>query len=192
MNVEKAQIKIGTAHEIGVHLDDMLEAAEAQVYRQEGAAMALKQAIGPIVGLAEHVKKDLTEGKLDEFGELGLKVSEYVIRYINRAAGAVENLATAAEVGKLKALGKVDGLRDAVKSTKKVMDGERQKVSAFVEASKDGSMTDEGAFAGAPEDRPTGVHPGDPLAGRRNGAAAAADIQSRRRQKGKPARGSDS
>jgi len=184
MNPDKSKIKIGTAQEIGEQLDDQLEGAERQIHLQDGAAMGLRRAAEKLKELGAHVQKDLKEGHLGEFGDLGLKVADYAIRYISRSASLVENLALTAEVEKVKAIGRVDGLKAAVQSTKKVMDGEKVKLLAYEQAVRDGDVNEDGEFEGDPEDRPEGTHPGRPLAARKS---AAADIERRRKEsKGAP------
>jgi hypothetical protein len=178
MSVEKAKIKIGVATHIGTRLDDMLESAQADVHRSEGAKRVLQQVGQGIGGLLTHVDKDLEEGALKGV-DTPLKVAEVVKRYIQRGTAIAENLAIASEANRLLGMGKVEALQQAVGVAKSVVDKEQSEVDALEDAVRQGSVvvdSDNGsatstweAEPGAqPPPRPMGVHPGDPLASRRS------------------------
>jgi hypothetical protein len=178
MSVEKAKIKIGVATHIGTKLDDMLESAQADVHRSEGAKRVLQQVGQGIGGLLAHVDKDLEEGVLKGM-DTPLKVAEVVKRYIQRGAAIAENLAIASEANRLLGMGKVEALQQAVGFVKIVVDKEQSEVDALEEAIRQGSVVVDATTGTAsavweadpgvqPPSRPMGVHPGDPLASRRS------------------------
>lgn len=157
MSIQKSEIKIGTANQIGSKLDDMLEQSQAEMRRCEGAKSSLKQVASMIQDLTNHVNKDVEEGKLD-FGEDTLKVAETVNKWILRCAAVAENLSIKAEVAFLVQQGKADGLQASVVVAAQVRDQEQQKIVAIQSGGVDG--------------RPVGTHP--------DGVAAVQDLQARR------------
>lgn len=154
MSIEKSEIKILTAQEIGVRLDDLVEAATKEEATLSGAKQALTTAAMKVEELQKHVEKDLDEGKID------LEQQKLIKPWIDRAAGVIRNLATQAEVNQLQARGKIMAFKQSVAEVKRVQDVEKAKV----EAAKAPPDT---LIEGQPAKRAPGQHPGDPLAKRR-------------------------
>ena len=164
MSVEKAKIKVGTLNALGSKLDDALEVAEKSANAFEGGKSALKSAKQKVEALYKHVDKDIDEEKVPADGEV-LTVARYTKRYIGHAVNLIEQMEVAAGVNVQRALGKADGLRDAVKATKADVDAEVNKMTAIANALETGAISIEDG-EDLPE-RPSGVHPGNPVQGRK-------------------------
>jgi hypothetical protein len=152
MSLEKTEARAAGIHEVGMRMDDLLESAQQEVHRCEGAALGLLQASKPIQELAGHVEDDIKAGKLD--GLETLQVAEVIKRYIARSAQIIENLSHKARNQQLAAMGQVQGMQTAVAITKKMFDAEQAKGAAIaaVEATPEGQDTDL-------RHRPEGVRP---------------------------------
>lgn len=180
MTLEKSEIKKKVANDIGNRLDDILEAAERDKHGYEGARQVLREAAKCLLELNAHVEKDLNEGLLNNIQD-PLAVAGSLKRYVQKAVGSIENLRIRSEAALLKAEGKVEALGQAVGVTKRLFDEEDAKAKAALayQASLEVKKATEPPLPveGGPEatpppaqgrtKRPTGVHPGDPLAARR-------------------------
>lgn len=131
MSAEKAEVKMATAHAIGVQHDDRLEAAKAEVHRFEGASGAMKQAGENLNNLIAQFQKEVDEGKLDEHGDSVLKVASLVTQWLRRAVGTTVALGDIATDNKLKCMGKVEALEQAVADVMRVFKDERAKADAL-------------------------------------------------------------
>ena len=163
MTIAKAEIKIGTINDLGNKLDDELEVAVQVVERAAGSAAALKQAKSKLAGLYAHIDQDIDEGKIPEEP---LAVAKYAKSYVQKAIGVLDNMAITADVAKIRAEGKLEGLRVALGVAKKDMDAEKAKLAGLLTALEEGGSVVLEDGGDIPE-RAIGVHPGDPLASRR-------------------------
>jgi hypothetical protein len=160
MSIEKAQVKVGTAHEIGCRLDDALEAATKDLYRLEGAAQAFRQAAQSVEGLAKHVDREMDEGKFD------LETAKLIKKYVERAHQMMTNLTMQADNNRMAQTGKVSGAEAAVQLVKKFRDDEERKAEALRvalaarAAEAEAPVADEGP-------RPVGLRPGASIKERR-------------------------
>jgi hypothetical protein len=134
VNLDKADVKIAVACDLGARVEDSLEAAKAEVIRQEGSTSAFIQGTKACEALATHVDKDIDEGKFD------LECAAHVKRYVERCANAMRNLGAHAEQGRIHALGKVAAYETTVKVVAKYRDEEQQKAMAVREALARGGM----------------------------------------------------
>lgn len=157
-----SEIKMLMAQDIGCKMDDMLEGAKKEVATYDGSKQALGYAHSKVSEHLKYIDKDVEEGKLD------LEQAALVKKYFMQALGILQNLCTAADVQRITAQGKVAAFEASVKTMKTAHDIEK----ARLEASK--APVPEGAedMLAAARSRPDGVHPGDPLAARRNGEDA--------------------
>jgi hypothetical protein len=161
MNPLKAEVKILTAESIGRKMEEMQEESLKQQRLQQGAKEALEFAAKRTSELAAHVDKDLQEGKLDDIIGEPLKVADYAKQYIRRCVGALDNLATQAEVARLGAIGRHKAFGDAAKYVSGVWKEEKEKLESFAEALASGEVRiDEDGPS------PTG-HPGPTLKSQR-------------------------
>lgn len=134
MNLDKADVKIDVATEIGARIEDVLEGARKDVLRQEGATSAFYQASKACEDVASHVDKDMDEGKFS------LEVSAHIKRYVDRCANATRNLAKQSEALHLIAMGKSTSFEMSVKLVEKFRTEEQAKVTALREALAKGTL----------------------------------------------------
>lgn len=124
----KAEIRIATANEIGVRMDDALEAAKSDVARADGAASAgvkIGDGIETVVGM---MQKDIDDGKLD------LEQGKLVAAWLARARTVASNYVVASHQVKTLAQGRVMGFEAAVASVAKLKTEEENKVRTILAA----------------------------------------------------------
>jgi hypothetical protein len=170
MNLDKSELKIGVAHELGCRLDDNLEATQKETTRFEGANQALQQVSKAIEGLLPHVDKDIEEGKF------GLEAAADIKRYILRAAQVATNLSKVAENNRLIYSGRIQAMEMSVKIVKKFQEDEATKVANFKKAVSEGAIVEEvsGLTPAMGGPRPvTGIRPGMSIKEQRLAEAAA-------------------
>jgi uncharacterized phage infection (PIP) family protein YhgE len=166
--VEKAEVKILTAHDIGADIEDMMEQAQKAEHMHEGGKLALGDAAKKVNVLAEHLRKSIEDGdiKLEEI-DSPEKIEGLVRKYIARAVNILENLQLMAQNSQIGSAGMVAGYKNAMKAPMKIMEGERKKMEALKEAIEEQQKTGDQDLDLRPVGRATGAHPGDPLADRR-------------------------
>jgi soluble cytochrome b562 len=116
MTVEKAQLMIRAAHDIGVKLDDYLEKAKADLAKVQGHQEALRDVIGKIEQHSKYIDKDLEEGKIDA------AQAEIAKRYVQHCGGIARNLLVSREVTYQQLNGRVEALELSVRTTKSYSD----------------------------------------------------------------------
>lgn len=160
MNIGNSEAKIGAVHELGCRLDDNLENATKDLYRAEGAAAALKQAVSSLEGLAKIVAKDLDEA-LDT-GSMNLEDAKKIRDYIDRGRLMIQGLSNNADTNKTIQSGKVQAFQQAINVTKKFKDEEMGKLKMLADAIAAGSIkrTEEGFVHTGEGARPAGIRPG--------------------------------
>lgn len=178
MGFDKAEIKMGTANEIGSDLDDILERLEKSLYALEGADRMLGQVTKNIEALMEHVDLDMSEGKLEI--QEPMLVAKVIKDYIKKAAGVAVSLGEANRANRFRTQGKIEATKVAIETVKKLYDAEKSKAQRMLEVLKQakddaGDLvyddSEEGDL-GRPSSKPTGVHPDD--------AGVTADLNQRR------------
>lgn len=177
MSIDKTDIKVGAAHEIGCRLDDVLDGATKDMYRLEGAASAFQQATKSIESLMKIVDKDLDGDKID------LETIKVIKSYVQRAHNVMINLSSQAETNKLTQSGKVQAMQKAIEITKKFKDEELNKAQnlriAYVRMKEQLEAREKNSIDSAEDitdekiPRPTGMRPGLSIKERRKLAAAA-------------------
>ena len=125
MNIEKAELKINIANDIGASVEDSFESAKKEMYRQEGALSSFGQAAKACEMLVEVVNKDLAEGKIES-----LEHANEIKLWLTRAANAQRNLARQAENLGMAASGKVAALEQTVAMIAKYRHAEELKIAA--------------------------------------------------------------
>lgn len=176
--VEKAEIKIITANNIGADIEDMLEQARKSEHMHEGGKLALADAVKKVNALTELFVRSVNEGELDLSKLAPEEIEGLVKRWINRCVGLLENLTLMSQNAQLSAAGMVAAYKNAMKAPMKIMEAERKKMEAIKEAIEEQERTGDPDLDGRTISRAMGQHPGDPLADRRklkesesNGAA---------------------
>ena len=177
MSLEKSEVRIGVANEIGCALDDALEGARGQVKYCEGGNAFLLTAQKKVQALAKLVDDDLDgkgEGLIPD-----IETAKLVKKFITRAVAIVGSEAATAGNAKLVATGHVQAYESAVKNLKKKVDLETAKVA---QAKKNEETTLKGgAFDHLP--RTTGQHPGPSIKAQGQAEEAAAKPKKKRATK---------
>ena len=171
MSIDKAEVKILTANEIGASIEDMLEEAQKNEHMYAGAKTALGDAYKNIGALTDVFKNEVEEGtiKLEELREPE-QIEGLVRKFVSRAMNVVETMRLQAQNAQIGSAGMVAAFTKAMGVPKRVMDVERGKmeaVKAAIEAQLRGEPLEQDLEVGRPAARAPGMHPGDPLATRR-------------------------
>jgi polyhydroxyalkanoate synthesis regulator phasin len=125
MSIEKAEVKLAAAHELGCRLDDVLEGARKDSLRQEGARAAFQVAARSVQDLVPVVDQDL------DSGELSLEDATKVKRYLIRAVTILDNLQKQANNQQLLVSGKIQGLEAGVQVAQKFHTDESVRLQAL-------------------------------------------------------------
>jgi hypothetical protein len=180
MNPAKTHIKTIMAEEFGRHIEKMGEKAGEKVHSHKGGKDAFVLAAQRVAQLAEHIDKDMEEGVIEEYVGEPLKVAAYVKRYLKRAVGLLDNLATAAEIATHTAQGRAIGLKDANEYVNGVWKEEMTKLDAFKAAlAEDESV---GLDEGPPPSSSDG-HPGPSLKAQRQAESEEPKAESKAKPK---------
>lgn len=139
MNIDKSQVRISVAHDIGVRMDDVLEGAKADVARADGATSIAVKISSDIEGLFAHVQKDIDAGGMD------LEQGKLVMSWLVRAKNVAASHATQAAQGKFIAQGRVMAGEAAVKLVLGIKTEEETKVRVFSAAVAAGRVKAEDA-----------------------------------------------
>lgn len=131
----KAEVKIATAHEIGVRVDDMLDAAKRDLERSIGAQSALTEGAKLVQSLHAVADKEIDQGALD------LETAKKVKQFVTRAVVALEMLAQKATNIQQVSHGRVQGLQAAVSSVKTFSDQAEAARAALVSEPSEGEQT---------------------------------------------------
>lgn len=177
MSLEKSEVRIGVANEIGCAMDDALEAARGQVKYCEGGNAFLLLAQKKVQALAKLVDDDLDgkgEGLIKD-----IETADLVKKFVTRAVAIIGSEAAGAGNAKLVATGHVQALEAAVKNLKKKVEAETAKVAQA--RKNEETVLKGGAFSNAP--RATGQAPKPGIKARRQAEEAAGKAKKRATKK---------
>jgi NACalpha-BTF3-like transcription factor len=164
MNLTKVEVTLLTAEKLGREAEKMVEEARRDEICNVGARDALKQAAKAIGDLGKHVDQDYDEGNLNDVVASPLEVVKYAKRYIKRAVGVIDNLATTAEVGRITSAGRAKGLEQSVKAAKRMVDEERIKIENLKTALEQNDVViEDDVFVVSADRSIPGSHPGASL-----------------------------
>lgn len=169
MSVEKSELRASMAHDLGLRLDDALEAAEREATRLEGAVEWLMRA-GPMVGGAHAA----IEGEV-ESGKMDLEAAQAAKAIISKLGSQLSDLVKQATADMQATRGKAVAYRASVALTKQAFDTEKAKAKAAALAAAatdlaDAALAVDVETAGA---RPVGARPPPPIKARRKVAKRA-------------------
>lgn len=163
MSLLKSEAKVSAVNELGSRLDDALENATKDLYKEEGAVGALRNAAVSIENLIKVVHKDLDEKETD------LEVSKMIKSYLERARNGIVSLANVAENNKQAQAGKLLAFQQAVAIAKKYRDEEinrqhllKRAIERSIEENKDKEISEESTSG-----RMMGTRPGPSIKLRR-------------------------
>lgn len=173
MALDVSELKQAFAKNMGDQFEAQLKATEAEIYRLEGGAGALLQAVSKLEELKTYYHKDAEEKKISE------EVYVAVIKGIDQCEGSLRSLAEVAKTQKLIKGGEYNALTNNVSMCKKIIQTEADRARALLDAMEKGDVRVEPDEAGGNVARlgrrPTGMHPGKNLAQRRRSKAAKED-----------------
>lgn len=149
MSVLKSELKQLVTHEIGVRIEDALEAAKKELAVLEGRQNAFLDGSKAVEALLKSVDADLSEGKYE------VAVAEHVKRYLVRGVNALQNLSTQAMQHRLAQTGKVQGFDHTVRLLQNLIDEEKRKAVLAAVPSPVTAVSAEGAPLGV--DRPAAI-----------------------------------
>lgn len=167
MSVLKSELKQMITHEIGVRVEDAMDAAKTELAVLEGRQAAFLDGSKAVEALMGAVDKDV------ETEKYGLEVAEVAKRYLSRAVNALQNLSVQASQFRIAQTGKVQGFDHTVKLLANIVASEKAKIA---ELQAQGAAA-EGSTESAPEnlrDRPVGLRSVSIKAQRQAEAAAEA------------------
>lgn len=131
MSIEKSDIKISVAHEIGCRLDDALESINKDLYRLEGASSVYRHVIQVLHELNVIVDSDHVEEKID------IDSFNAVKKYFEKAIVVIKQQSMQAENNKHIQLGKIQSMQSAIHITKCLKDEEETKSKLSAAREKD-------------------------------------------------------
>lgn len=151
MSIEKSEVKVGTAHELGCRLDDALESLTKDLYRLEGSLTALKHAAQSADVIYKTIDRDIDEGKIE------LEEASRAKKYIEKYVGVLNSSASQSENNRVVQMGKMQAMQIAVQIAKKFKDDEENKLNVLKTAYSNLKAQD---VSDVKETRPAGVRPG--------------------------------
>jgi len=125
MSVLKSELKQLVTNEVGVRVEDALEAAKKELSLLEGRQAGLSEGAKIVEALLGFIDKDVEEGKID------LPTAEVAKRFVLRGVHALNNSAQNAGNLRIAQTGKVQGFAQTVELLKDIVDKERAKVEAI-------------------------------------------------------------
>jgi hypothetical protein len=122
----KSEVKIGTAQEIGIRMDDLLAQAHQEVQNTSGALAALQEATKAVAKLLDIIDTDIANDVLN------LETSKPVELYVNRAVAILENLSRHTGNMQMTANGRVHAFEKAVQSISTYQETERSRLRTML------------------------------------------------------------
>jgi hypothetical protein len=153
VSVDKSEIKMQAAHEVGARIDDALEAADREALRIEGGMEWITRAMPLVIGGQTAINAEVDGGKLD------LESAKIANDIIGKIATGLAKLGASAGAELHAARGKAAGLRQAIGLTKQVFDVEKAKMARQADAEE----VPPGQAESATEVRKPGQRPKAPL-----------------------------
>ena len=133
MNIDKCKLKVDIANHLGADIEDRVEGELKAAHELSGAADALKQAAIKVPrDLAAKIDTALAEGEIKDLG--ALEVAEFAKKYLAKAGDFLMHLSEMEKQKSVAQLGRVDGLRFAMESVKKMRDAEVQRIQAVLDS----------------------------------------------------------
>lgn len=146
MNPDKSLLKMGLTGNMGEAFDGMLEEAEKDVLRNQGAQAALKSAFTNINSVQAAIERELKEEGLVD-GD----TAKYAKRQVARCMGSIQNMMLTAESNEKVAQGRILGLRQVVSYTQKIHSEEAGKYKSYQDGVASGEIDPEAGGAPSTE-----------------------------------------
>jgi len=133
MNLEKSQLKMQLANNLGADIEDRVEGELKAANELQGAAQALKQAAIKVPrDLAAKIDTALAEGEIKDMG--ALEVAEFAKKYLTKAGDFLMHLSEVENQKAVAQRGRVDGLRYAMETVQKMRDTEAERIDLVLRA----------------------------------------------------------
>jgi hypothetical protein len=133
VNLEKSQLKIQLANNLGADIEDRLAGEQRAVHELEGANDALRQAAVKVPqDLAAKVDTALAEGELKDM--TALEASEFAKKYLTKAGDYLMHLATMEKSKAEAQKARVQGLEFAMDTVKELRDAEVDRMQGVLNA----------------------------------------------------------
>lgn len=127
MSILKSEIRQQTVTDIGVKIEDTLEAARKDVAMTEGKMLAFLEGAKAVEGVVALLQKDI------ESGVVPLETGNKVRDYLTRGVQTLQQLGMQATTMRHSAAGKVLGLEQTVRLLKQLSDLEQAKIEKLKE-----------------------------------------------------------
>jgi len=128
MNVDKANLKVLIATDIGADIEDRMEAEQKAAVELDGASRSLAAAAKKVpFDLCAEVDKDPNISD----GMTSLEVAELVKKYLTRAGNFLAHLADVSRQRSIHQFARAEGLRDAMEAVSKMREGEILKIKGY-------------------------------------------------------------
>jgi len=170
MGIEKSELKIDMAKNIGQHYAALIKESNDEILRCEGEKRAYLQAAEALNPILARVDQDLKASAFDGITEpvvFAKKIKDYLVLVIS----SLESLKSRAEVGKIHSLGNVHGLVKASEFVQRIAESEQGKLQAALDAVSGNPSSvvfeDSGGLPEVPRQRPSGTRPGLSIAAQR-------------------------
>lgn len=181
--LEQMAAKAQVTGDIGERIDKELQETHEAILKLEGGQHWVKESIKGVGGLAEHVKKDFEEGKLENLDSKA--VHDLLLTYNERACECLLSFSKKLEGDRLVANGKLVGLRgslELVQHHHTAASARAAQITAAIEDTTPAANEDEARAAR--RERQPGEHPGpSPLEARRQEALKTAHKKPRASKK---------
>jgi hypothetical protein len=128
MSVLKSEMKQMVTHEVGIRVEDALEASKKELSLLEGRQGAFADGAKALEALLGSVDKDIEETKYDA------AVGEHVKRYIVRCVHALNNLSANAANLRIAQTGKIQAYTQTISLLQNMIEAEKAKAAAVVAA----------------------------------------------------------
>jgi len=180
MSTLKSEIKMLTAQELGLSIDKQKEAAQAEIYRLEGAKGALLQGSNHLDSVMSWWKKELesedskTKYQSEENAQM---VVQAAIKAVEQCKGSLISFSDKAEIEKFIKIGEVKAFDRILDLVEKMYESEKVKAAAIEKALDTGALPGvvPAEMEGRPPLRVVGSRPENRLADRKAAARAASE-----------------
>ena len=169
MGIEKAEIKIGMAKELGRKYAEMAQAQSEELIRLDGEKRAYKKVAAAFESYFKAVDDDLDKGNFNL--KEPLSIAKEVKKALSRALAGVDNLHENVAALTYTVHGRLDGLVKSTEIVQKVAESEEKKIQAVIEAAVE-SPDRVAAGSARPSERPPGIRPGPSIAAQRRAEGA--------------------
>jgi hypothetical protein len=137
MGIEKSELKALAVSEVGKFVEELGNGATDELLRCEGRMQGCQASAKAVLGLMEHVTKDLESGAVREsLGDLkgqeaAVAAAKLIQKWLQHAHGAIDSIATKAQVQTYHERGKIDMADKVHAHAKKLVTEELKKAEAL-------------------------------------------------------------